>query len=142
MCSNQCGTGLQNRKTVCETDIKTDKCQHYKEEERYCSSAELCSLGEKFTTQTLKTYLQNYSFWTDCHRTVVGDGYCDDFYNWEICDFDGGDCCLKNVNDLFCRSLSKRFHGYKRFTTKFCFIPVFVSAFPMNIFSWSFVFMN
>ena len=35
----------------------------------------------------------------------VGDGYCDDIFNWHVCDFDGGDCCETNttkVNAMFC----------------------------------------
>ena len=35
----------------------------------------------------------------------VGDGYCDDMFNWHVCDFDGGDCCTNSstkVNTMFC----------------------------------------
>lgn len=35
----------------------------------------------------------------------VGDGYCDDIFNWHVCGYDGGDCCETNttrVNQLFC----------------------------------------
>ena len=37
----------------------------------------------------------------------IGDGYCDDMFNWHVCDFDGGDCCTPansstKVNTMFC----------------------------------------
>ena len=32
----------------------------------------------------------------------IGDGYCDDDRNNQICNYDGGDCCGPNVNTLFC----------------------------------------
>jgi hypothetical protein len=43
------------------------------------------------------------SFWIlDCDSPVIGDGYCDDRFNFGICNFDNGDCCGSNVNKLFC----------------------------------------
>ena len=33
----------------------------------------------------------------------VGDGYCDDDFNIEECNWDGGDCCGDNVNTQWCR---------------------------------------
>ena len=32
----------------------------------------------------------------------IGDGYCDDETNNEICVWDGGDCCGDNVNTNYC----------------------------------------
>ena len=32
----------------------------------------------------------------------VGDNECDDENNYESCDWDGGDCCGKNVNTTYC----------------------------------------
>ena len=32
----------------------------------------------------------------------MGDGYCDDVTNNEVCSFDGGDCCLENVIIDYC----------------------------------------
>ena len=39
----------------------------------------------------------------------LGDGYCDDIFNWDVCDFDHGDCCPSliepkrtSVNTMFC----------------------------------------
>ena len=34
----------------------------------------------------------------------IGDGYCDDVNNNEMCEFDGGDCCLEEVKTDFCTS--------------------------------------
>ena len=33
---------------------------------------------------------------------IVGDQFCDDEANYEICEFDGGDCCMDDVFTLFC----------------------------------------
>ena len=33
---------------------------------------------------------------------VKGDGYCDDATNIPICEYDGGDCCLPNVQTDYC----------------------------------------
>ena len=36
----------------------------------------------------------------------LGDGYCDDMLNWDVCNFDEGDCCGKRdvkVNHMFCQ---------------------------------------
>lgn len=33
---------------------------------------------------------------------LAGDGYCDDFLNNDLCDFDGGDCCGPNPNLGLC----------------------------------------
>ena len=32
----------------------------------------------------------------------VGDGYCDDITNNPICNYDGGDCCLSNIQTTYC----------------------------------------
>ena len=32
----------------------------------------------------------------------IGNGICDDETNNEVCEWDGGDCCGDNVNNLFC----------------------------------------
>ena len=32
----------------------------------------------------------------------IGNGFCDDATNNEVCEWDGGDCCGDNVNNLFC----------------------------------------
>ena len=33
---------------------------------------------------------------------VVGDGYCDDIANTQICNWDGGDCCGPYANTDHC----------------------------------------
>ena len=37
-----------------------------------------------------------------CNQGWIGDGYCDDMNNIEICNYDGGDCCGDNVNTQYC----------------------------------------
>ena len=32
----------------------------------------------------------------------AGNGYCEDEFNKAECDFDGGDCCVPNVNTEYC----------------------------------------
>ena len=32
----------------------------------------------------------------------IGDGFCDDETNNVGCNFDGGDCCVTNVNTNYC----------------------------------------
>ena len=32
----------------------------------------------------------------------IGDGFCDDMNNQEMCDFDGGDCCGAFTRNHFC----------------------------------------
>ena len=38
----------------------------------------------------------------DFYDDYIGDGFCDDATNNEVCEWDGGDCCGDNVNNLFC----------------------------------------
>ena len=49
---------------------------------------------------------QTYLFHTsniDCQfRTLIGDGFCQDYNNNRHCSFDGGDCCGPCVNKEFC----------------------------------------
>ena len=35
-------------------------------------------------------------------NNYVGDGYCDDEMNIAACNYDGGDCCVVNVNTNHC----------------------------------------
>ena len=38
-----------------------------------------------------------------CYKpSWIGDGYCDDSTNSEVCQYDGGDCCGSNVNPQYC----------------------------------------
>ena len=40
---------------------------------------------------------------TDCTIPQwIGDGYCDDDINTEICNFDGGDCCGYSIDTTYC----------------------------------------
>ena len=32
----------------------------------------------------------------------IGNGFCDDATNNEVCEWDGGDCCGDNVNTDYC----------------------------------------
>ena len=35
--------------------------------------------------------------------TAIGDGICHDENNNAVCQYDGGDCCLANVNTTVCK---------------------------------------
>ena len=40
---------------------------------------------------------------TDCSIPQwIGDGYCDDMINTELCNYDGGDCCGSYINTVYC----------------------------------------
>ena len=39
-------------------------------------------------------------------NVLVGNGYCNDDTNTQQCNFDGGDCCLLNVNTDYCSNCS------------------------------------
>ena len=42
-------------------------------------------------------------FYIECEiPDWVGDDYCDDENNNELCSYDGGDCCGENVNTFYC----------------------------------------
>ena len=41
-----------------------------------------------------------FVFCTGC--SIAGDGFCDDSTNDGRCDFDGGDCCLPQINTQYC----------------------------------------
>ena len=34
----------------------------------------------------------------------VGDGFCDDYNNNHMCEYDGGDCCDSNANHNYCKT--------------------------------------
>ena len=39
----------------------------------------------------------------ECNEAFVGDGFCDDLYNFAHCNFDEGDCCLLSTKSKqFC----------------------------------------
>ena len=38
----------------------------------------------------------------ECFQDWVGDGYCDDIYNIQECNYDDGDCCGSNINFDYC----------------------------------------
>ena len=50
-----------------------------------------------------------------------GDGICDDENNNEGCDFDGGDCCIPNVNKDFCTECKCLEEGMEYNVANFCF---------------------
>ena len=40
---------------------------------------------------------------TDCTIPQwIGDGYCDDVINTELCNYDGGDCCGSFIDTTYC----------------------------------------
>lgn len=85
MCSNQAGTGYRTRRWLCH-DESAEDCRPKREKET-CSSDELKALEGLVDPR-------------------IGDGYCDDIFNWHVWDFDGGDCCdtnTTNANTMFCQ---------------------------------------
>ena len=39
----------------------------------------------------------------DCSNpSWIGDGYCDDDTNNEPCEYDGGDCCVSDIDTQYC----------------------------------------
>ena len=36
------------------------------------------------------------------HPAWLGDGFCDDITNTIECDYDGGDCCMSDINTQYC----------------------------------------
>ncbi len=87
MCSNQTGPGYRTRRWLCNDEPKSE-CKPKREQEECLSDAleHVCK--------------------DDFQDPRIGDGYCDDIFNWHVCNFDGGDCCPTNstpVNKLFCQ---------------------------------------
>ena len=65
--------------------------------------------GQNLTTLTTQPTIPFTGSWPStggggCSYHVEGDGYCDDFNNNVLCNFDGGDCCLVEVKTDFCIS--------------------------------------
>ena len=64
------------------------------------------NLARLFEDAKLTSALSDYFFPKTAQKdSRVGDGYCDDMFNWHVCDFDGGDCCTNSstkVNTMFC----------------------------------------
>ena len=99
LCSNQCGVGFKFQKWNCYG--KTDSCPNFDEHSMICSSKELCGLGKQIFL-CFKIVFHFSQTFIDCSHPFVGDGYCDDFYNWDVCEFDGGDCCRLSRNTEYC----------------------------------------
>ena len=60
-----------------------------------------------FTKKQLRLFVQfGYSFIsgvtvsTDCFISYLGDSYCDDTNNFSYCNYDYGDCCLTEKNEI------------------------------------------
>jgi hypothetical protein len=41
-----------------------------------------------------------------------GDGFCEDSLNIDVCDFDGGDCCLEIIDSHFCTECLCKSHQH------------------------------
>ena len=39
---------------------------------------------------------------SDCEHPFVGDGFCDDWFNWKKCGLDGEDCCAPDKKINYC----------------------------------------
>ena len=64
----------------------------------YCLATLLVYIALIYTTKDL-FHPSNI----DCQfRTLIGDGFCQDYNNNRHCSFDGGDCCGPCVNREFC----------------------------------------
>ncbi len=58
-----------------------------------------CETFVKIHASVQNLYLfSDFYCWTDW----IGDSFCDDETNTEECDFDGGDCCLDEVDTDYC----------------------------------------
>lgn len=53
-------------------------------------------------TTGIITSIASTTIATCLSESRVGDGYCDDDTNNVICNYDGGDCCLPEINKLYC----------------------------------------
>ena len=53
-------------------------------------------------TTGIITSIPSTTIATCLSESRVGDGYCDDDTNNGICNYDGGDCCLPEINKLNC----------------------------------------
>ena len=51
-------------------------------------------------------------------KNWVGDGKCDDAVNVELCEYDGGDCCLNIIDALYCDDCICHFDSQKHPTLK------------------------
>ena len=60
--------------------------------------------GPTITTSTTNTKMTTTTAVSACTNNYVGDGYCDDENNIEVCNWDGGDCCNNNIQnwDEYC----------------------------------------
>ena len=73
----------------CLTPIKTD----------YCSE---CICHQNNSTITTTALSLGTTTLGDCVNALIGDGFCDDVNNQELCSYDGDDCCLEPVQALYC----------------------------------------
>lgn len=49
--------------------------------------------------------IRDFQFFLAAHcsrKSWVGDGKCDDLINMDLCEYDGGDCCMAIVDALYC----------------------------------------
>ena len=54
--------------------------------------------------QTLTHFFNQLAGLGGCplHPQWLGDGFCDDITNTIECDYDGGDCCMSDINTQYC----------------------------------------
>lgn len=66
---------------------------------------------QELTTHTPLTTVEMEK--SSCYENMAwwGDGNCDDRLNTANCQFDGGDCCLPEINNKFCLSCTCKFDG-------------------------------
>ena len=80
---------------------------HSKYFDRNIGTIQTLEMIESHPTITICPFLEQCESKTNnspCQGgNYVGDGYCDDDFNNEQCNWDGGDCCGDNVNRQWCR---------------------------------------
>ena len=46
--------------------------------------------------------METFAVAVECPLDKIGDAFCNDDANTAQCDYDNGDCCLYNIQDVFC----------------------------------------
>ena len=82
----------------CGPDIYTDYCV-----ECICYESSISSSGTTPTPFTTSGSGATNEGGCESSAVFLGNGFCEDEYNNEGCQFDGGDCCGSNVNTSECK---------------------------------------
>ena len=63
-----------------------------------CPPGHICDVGAPPTTTTQPVE----STLLSCSSNLIADSFCDDEYNNQLCDWDGGDCCGAAILKVYC----------------------------------------